>query len=90
MPATNLSPARFASSTVEPEPTPVVAEVIDRSASVALPNVSGLPSRVAVRRLHALGLRVSSLGVGTIVGSEPRAGDRVHPGDTIRLRLGTD
>ena len=90
MPATNLPPARFASSTVEPEPTPVVAEVIDRTASVALPNVAGMPSRVAVRRLHALGLRVSSLGVGTIVGTEPRAGERVHPGDTIRLRLGAD
>jgi cell division protein FtsI (penicillin-binding protein 3) len=94
MPATNLPPARFASSTVssmmEPEPTPVVAEVIDRTASVSLPNVSGLPSRVAVRRLHALGLRVSSLGTGTIVGTEPRAGVRVQQGDTIRLRLGAD
>jgi cell division protein FtsI (penicillin-binding protein 3) len=94
MPATNLPPARFASSTMssmmEPEPTPVVAEVIDRTASVSLPNVSGLPSRVAARRLHALGLRVSSLGTGTIVGTEPRAGERVQPGDTIRLRLGAD
>jgi cell division protein FtsI (penicillin-binding protein 3) len=90
MPATNLPPARFASSTMEPEPTPIVAAVIDRTASVSLPNVSGLPSRVAVRRLHALGLRVSSLGTGTIVGTEPRAGERVQPGDTIRLRLGAD
>jgi cell division protein FtsI (penicillin-binding protein 3) len=91
MPATNPPPARFASSTDEAaEPTPVVAEPIDRSASVSLPNVAGLPSRVAVRRLHALGLRVSSLGTGTIVGTEPRAGVRVQQGDTIRLRLGAD
>jgi membrane peptidoglycan carboxypeptidase len=94
MPATNLTPARFASSTAEPETAseiaPAVAEVIDRTASVSLPNVAGLPSRVAVRRLHALGLRVSSLGTGTIIGTEPRAGERVQPGDTIRLRLGAD
>jgi cell division protein FtsI (penicillin-binding protein 3) len=90
VPASNVPPARFASSVIEPEPAPVAAAVIDRSASVSLPNVSGLPSRVAVRRLHALGLRVSSLGIGRIVGTEPRAGERVQPGDTIRLRLGAD
>jgi cell division protein FtsI (penicillin-binding protein 3) len=87
VPATNLPPARFASTPIESEVEPVPRATIDRTASVALPNVSGLPSRVAVRRLHALGLRVASLGVGTIVGTEPRAGERVQPGDTIRLRL---
>jgi cell division protein FtsI (penicillin-binding protein 3) len=62
------------------------------AAAVTLPDVSGLPSRVAVRRLHALGLRVSSAGTGEITGTVPSAGVRVLAGDTIRLRLkrGTD
>jgi cell division protein FtsI (penicillin-binding protein 3) len=91
VPAANLPSAQFASRSDDaPEPAPIRRETIDRTASVSLPNVSGLPSRVAVRRLHALGLRVSSAGVGTIVGTEPRAGVRVQPGDTIRLRLGAD
>jgi cell division protein FtsI (penicillin-binding protein 3) len=85
----NVPPARFASRPAEPE-APVHREIIDRAARVTLPNVAGLPSRVAVRRLHALGLRVSSVGVGDIVGTVPRAGERVLPGDTIRLRLGAD
>jgi cell division protein FtsI (penicillin-binding protein 3) len=92
--AANVPPARFASQRVDApraaDAGPVKRETVDRTASVALPNVSGLPSRVAVRRLHALGLRVSSLGVGMIVGTEPRAGVRVQPGDTIRLRLGAE
>lgn len=52
---------------------------------VSLPDVSGLPARVAARRLHALGLRVSRTGLGDVVGSAPRPGARVLPGDTIRL-----
>jgi cell division protein FtsI (penicillin-binding protein 3) len=94
LPAANVASAQFASRTLETEPTsdpaPIRRGAADRASSVTLPNVSGLPSRVAARRLHALGLRVSSLGVGTIVGTEPRAGVRVQPGDTIRLRLGAD
>ena len=92
--AMNPPAAQFASTSVEPSATdavePIRRSTPDRTASVALPNVSGLPSRVAVRRLHALGLRVASLGVGRIVGTEPRAGERVQPGDTIRLRLGAE
>jgi cell division protein FtsI (penicillin-binding protein 3) len=85
----NAPPARFASAPTEPE-APVRRETIDRATRVTLPNVTGLPSRVAVRRLHALGLRVSSVGVGDIVGTVPRAGERVLQGDTIRLRLGAE
>jgi beta-lactam-binding protein with PASTA domain len=55
---------------------------------VTRPNLSGLPSRVAVRRLHALGLRVSPSGDGAVVGTRPEAGARVTPGDTVRLRMG--
>ncbi len=54
---------------------------------VPIPDVSGLPSRVAVRRLHALGLRVSRAQPGEIVGTEPAAGTRVVRGDTIRLKV---
>jgi len=49
--------------------------------------VSGLPSRVAVRRLHALGLRVARVGVGDILGTLPVAGTRLLPGDTVSLRV---
>ena len=54
--------------------------------AVPVPDVSGLPSRTAVRRLHALGLRVSRAQAGEIVGTEPAAGIRVARGDTILLR----
>ena len=54
---------------------------------VPIPDVSGLPSRVAVRRLHALGLRVSRAQPGEILGTEPAAGTRVLRGDTIRLKV---
>jgi cell division protein FtsI (penicillin-binding protein 3) len=55
---------------------------------VSLPDVRGLPARVAVRRLHALGLRVEHPTGADIVGTVPPPGSRVLPGDTIRLRLG--
>jgi hypothetical protein len=66
----------------------VLPEVRDATGGVSLPDVSGLPARVAVRRLHALGLRVSPVGSGEIGATRPPAGTRVLPGDTISLRLG--
>jgi len=87
--------ASFASQPIDP-PLPPLA-VIDGaeargvprlSEGVALPNVAGLPARVAVRRLHALGLRVERPSDGRIIGTLPPTGTRVMPGDTIRLRLG--
>ena len=88
----NAAPARFASRPSQPEAEPEapVRQTINRGARVTLPSVAGLPSRVAVRRLHALGLRVASVGVGSIVGTVPAAGERVLPGDTIRLRMAGD
>jgi cell division protein FtsI (penicillin-binding protein 3) len=82
----NVAPARFATSYPE-LPAPERLEVPDRSDGVTLPDVAGLPSRVAVRRLHALGLRVSPSGSGDVRDTRPAAGVRVHPGDTVRLRL---
>jgi cell division protein FtsI (penicillin-binding protein 3) len=52
---------------------------------ISLPDVGGLPARVAVRRLHALGLRVARIGVGDIRATQPPPGTLVSPGDTIRL-----
>jgi len=54
---------------------------------VALPDVTGLATRVAVRRLHGLGLRVTPIGDGEIRTTLPAPGARVLPGDTVRLRL---
>ncbi len=76
----------FAASEVA-APTSLSPQVRDRSAGVTLPDVSGLPTRVAVRRLHALGLRVVPAGTGSIRAMRPPAGTRVQPGDTINLRL---
>lgn len=52
---------------------------------VPVPDVSGIPTRTAVRRLHARGLRVSWSAPGRIVATRPRAGARVSPGDTVEL-----
>jgi cell division protein FtsI (penicillin-binding protein 3) len=89
--------ARFASRTIDPPlpPVDVTSSSIGSGSegaagfggTVQLPDVAGLPSRIAVRRLHALGLRVSRAGSGDILGTEPQAGARVLPGDTIRLRV---
>ena len=82
----NPAPARFAARTEE-LPAPVRVERRDPSTGVTLPDVEGLPSRVAARRLHALGLRVATNGTGEVVGTSPPAGSRVLPGDTVRLSM---
>jgi hypothetical protein len=79
-------PARFAAR-AEELPPPVRIERHDPGTGVTLPDVDGLPSRVAVRRLHALGLRVAPTGTGEVVGTRPPAGSRVLPGDTVRLHM---
>ncbi len=77
---------RFAARNLEP---PVLTLMPDQNGSlgVSLPDVSGLPSRVAVRRLHALGLRVIPGGFDEIWSTYPPPGERVLPGDTIHLYL---
>ena len=54
-------------------------------AGVPLPDVAGLPARVAARRLHGLGFRVRHEGTGPIEGTFPAAGTRLQPGDTVLL-----
>jgi cell division protein FtsI (penicillin-binding protein 3) len=51
-----------------------------------LPDVTGLETRIAVSRLHALGLRVELTGSGRVSRQEPPAGTRVVRGATILLR----
>ena len=53
---------------------------------VSVPDITGLPARTAVRRLHALGFRVRWEGSGTVMGTVQAAGSRAAPGDTISVR----
>ncbi|HKJ01750.1 MAG TPA: penicillin-binding transpeptidase domain-containing protein [Longimicrobiales bacterium] len=87
---------RFASRSVDPPVPPITERAEARpdegdapasSASVPMPDVAGLPTRIAVRRLHALGLRVRQEGTGAVVGTVPAAGMRILQGDTVRLKL---
>jgi cell division protein FtsI (penicillin-binding protein 3) len=82
----NAAPARFAVRT-DDLPPPVRIEPHDPSDGVTLPDVAGLPSRVAARRLHAVGVRVAPSGLGEVAGTVPSAGARVLPGDTVRLHM---
>lgn len=82
---------KFAARSIDPPVPPVTADPdVDAAAltdGITLPDVAGLPTRTAARRLHALGLRVSQSGPGEIIGTAPAAGVRVMPGDTVRLRV---
>jgi cell division protein FtsI (penicillin-binding protein 3) len=55
------------------------------SEGISVPRLTGVPSRIAVRRLHALGLRVSGPLGGEILGTEPGPGMQMVRGDTIAL-----
>lgn len=52
---------------------------------MAVPDLEGAPLRVALRRLHKMGLRVRLEGGGTVAGTEPREGAAISAGDTIRV-----
>ena len=52
---------------------------------VRVPDVLGLPARVAARRIHEAGLRVEWDGSGVTKTMVPRAGSLLAPGDTVRL-----
>ena len=55
---------------------------------VSVPDVAGLPARVAARRLHDLGFRVVWEGSGSVAATSPPIGTRWLAGDTVRLRSG--
>ncbi len=56
---------------------------------VTLIDVTGLNTRLAVFRLHRLGLRVQLVGNGTVRRSAPSAGAVLRPGATVTLFAGT-
>lgn len=76
---TGSSPFRLAAARAEPQ-----ASVVERNQ--VLPDMKGLETRVAVARLHSLGLRVELKGSGRVLRQEPPAGTRVVTGATILLR----
>ena len=50
-----------------------------------VPDVLGLPARVAARRIHEAGFRVEWIGTGEARRMTPEAGSILAPGDTVRL-----
>ncbi len=82
------SPVRFASLDAAPGGSGAVQRPIRTDVTgegVPVPDVEGLPLRAAVRRLHAVGLRVLWDGSGTVGSTRPPPGRRLAPGDTVRL-----
>ena len=53
---------------------------------VAIPDVSGLSARTAIRELHRHGLRVAEVGPGSVIRTYPAAGSVVARGELVRLR----
>jgi cell division protein FtsI (penicillin-binding protein 3) len=58
----------------------------DMERKLRLPDLKGLETRIAVARLHELGLRVELLASGRVTRQEPAAATRVVRGATILLR----
>jgi cell division protein FtsI (penicillin-binding protein 3) len=73
------SPYRFASTNVAPDPR-------EGERQLRLPDLAGLETRVAVARLHSLGLRAELQTSGRVTRQEPAAGTSVVRGATILLR----
>ena len=67
-------------ATVDP-----VARQAPSEGRVSVPDITGLPARTAVRRLHALGFRVRWEGSGAAMSTVPATGSRLVPGDTIAV-----
>ncbi len=83
---------RFATLTLDAEgswsalPVPAPATpLVPGSGGVRLPDVRGLPARVAIRRLHASGLQVEWRGGSQVTGTDPAPGRWIAPGDTVLL-----
>lgn len=70
-----------------PADAPIVADDMGPAAGIPVPEIAGLPARIAIRRLHGLGFRVRQEGSGPIEGTFPSAGTRLLPGDTVVLRV---
>lgn len=57
--------------------------VADAQPAMSVPDLEGASARVALRRLHKMGLRVRLEGGGTVTATYPAAGMPVVAGDTI-------
>lgn len=57
-----------------------------RDREMLVPDLGGASVRVALRRLHKMGLRVRLEGSGSVQGTVPGAGASVWAGDTIQVR----
>ena len=68
-----------------PERPPAPDTRTSAGAGFTLPDLAGSTPRGASRHLHGLGLVVEWTGGGSIGATDPAAGSRVSPGDTIRL-----
>lgn len=55
---------------------------------ISVPHLEGVPSRVAISQLHALGLRVSRVLGGQIIDTNPSPGTKIARGDTVALITG--
>ncbi len=94
-PSGGTTPTRFASLPPAQDRVPLTRTVravgneadrpSDGSAGINVPDVTGLPARAAVRRMHELGLRVRWEGSGPVTRTLPEAGSRLSPGDTVSL-----
>lgn len=56
-----------------------------REPPMIVPALEGASVRVALRRLHKMGLRVRLEGAGPVYATVPGAGDAIAAGDTIRV-----
>lgn len=78
------SVVHFASSTPEVLSLPADAPR-SRAEAMTVPDLDGEPIRVALRRLHKMGLRVRLEGGGSVRATFPAAGAGIAAGDTVRV-----
>jgi beta-lactam-binding protein with PASTA domain len=58
----------------------------DSIAARRVPDVTGLPLREAVGRLHRVGFQVRTVGLGDVIGTTPAAGDSLRLGAVVTVR----
>ena len=72
----------------EPWPAASVPPPVGGAGRMTVPALAGTSVRVALRRLHKLGLRVRLEGGGMVRATVPGAGAEIAAGDTIRVLTG--
>ena len=65
--------------------TAVQASSTAHDGEMIVPDLEGASLRVALRRLHKMGLRVHLEGGGAVAATVPGGGAAIHAGDTIRV-----